>query len=99
MSERGESLPVRVARLEDRVTAITEAINGGPSVQWKRSIRGRLHEVENIQRAADNIADAARELRRSNVMVPRSVFVTVAATCATLAALAAVVTAVVSYWP
>jgi hypothetical protein len=30
-------------RVEDRSTANTEAINGGPNVPWEQSIRGRLH--------------------------------------------------------
>ena len=88
-----------MARIEDKVTALTEAINGGPSVQWSQSIRGRLHEVENIQRSVDNIAEAARELRRANIMVPVSIFKAIAGTVAVMAGLAAVVAVVVSYWP
>lgn len=99
MPERGDTLATRVALLEDKVTALTEAINSGPNVPWSKSLRGRMHDLEKLQWAADNLGDAAREMRRTNVMIPKSIFAAIAGTIAAMAALVAVVAGVVTYWP
>ncbi len=51
--------------LEHRFDELHELVHSGPSVPWRKSIRGRLHDVEQLMRAADNLRDAAREMRRS----------------------------------
>lgn len=81
------------------VSDIDEQVNSGPGVPWAKSVRGRLHEVEQIQRAADNLADAARQMRRANVVLPRSIFKAIAGTVAVMAGLAAVAAVVLTYWP
>lgn len=81
------------------MAAITEAINGGPTVPWAKCLRGRMHELEKLQWAADNLGNAAREMRRTNVLIPKSIFVAIGGTIAAMAALVAVVAGVVTYWP
>lgn len=39
-------------------------IHGGPTVEWGRSIRGRLHAMQSAIEAADKLAEATRELVR-----------------------------------
>lgn len=43
---------------------LEQLVNGGPNVPWSKSLRGRLHAAEQIDRATDNLRAAARELRR-----------------------------------
>ena len=51
--------------LEQRFGELHALVHSGPGVPWRKSIRGRLHEAEQLVRAADNLRDAAREMRRS----------------------------------
>lgn len=51
--------------LEQRFSELHELVHSGPNVPWRKSIRGRLHGAEQLMRAADNLRDAAREMRRS----------------------------------
>lgn len=77
----------RLATLEERMTIVLATIHGGDGVPYNRSIRGRLHELENIARAADNLAAAAREVRRTrdrqwSKLEKSALFVCAAATAA-----------------
>jgi len=47
------------------MTNLETLVNSGPNVPWSKSIRGRLHAAEQVDRAAANLAYAAREMRRS----------------------------------
>jgi hypothetical protein len=98
MSHARGSPEERLAILETRLDDLVETIDSGPRVPWSKSIRGRLHEIENLQAAADNLSAAARELRRANVVVPRGFFRTVAGTVAVMAAIAAIVAVILQYW-
>lgn len=55
----------RIATLELRVGQLEAVIHSGPGVPWAKSIRGRLHDAEQVDRAAENLRGAARELRRA----------------------------------
>jgi hypothetical protein len=55
---------VRLSLLERQMAEIHELLNGGPSVAWDRSIRGRLHAMQSTESAAAALADALREVRR-----------------------------------
>jgi hypothetical protein len=53
----------RLQRVEERLTEVLEALNGGPSVEWDRSIRGRLHRLTSDASSARAAADALTALR------------------------------------
>jgi hypothetical protein len=59
------TLEERLATLELRMTNLETLINSGPGTPWSKSVRGRLHAAEQVDRAAANLARAAREMRRS----------------------------------
>jgi hypothetical protein len=52
------SVETRLDRVEDRLAEVVELLNGGPNVSWDRSVRGRLHFLQN--------QDSARTLRDSD---------------------------------
>lgn len=61
---------VEIARLEERMRALQEdmtelkdAINGGHSVPFDRSVRGRLHEIENQQVSSAMLQQALQRLQ------------------------------------
>lgn len=54
-----------MALLEERVRLLDQEVNGGPAVEWKRSLRGRVHEVENELDAARLARQALDEVRRA----------------------------------
>jgi hypothetical protein len=56
----------RIATLELRVSQLEAVIHSGPGVPWSKSIRGRLHQAEQVDRATENLRAAARELRRAH---------------------------------
>lgn len=49
---------------EERIAKLLELIGGGGSTPWKRSIRGRLHEVEQELDAARLARQALDEVKR-----------------------------------
>lgn len=53
-----------MARIEERVRLLDQEVNGGPAVEWKRSLRGRVHEVENELDAARLARQALDEVKR-----------------------------------
>lgn len=60
-------------------------LNGGGQIPWERSIRGRLHAVQNTLHTADALATALREVRRDrahawNVWEKSGLFVCAAVT-------------------
>ena len=93
------SVPERLATLEGivlenrrRIEALYSDIHSGPGVEWKQSIRGRIHDMSGDLAAADKLAEALREdLRRRDKYergrIKRWQWVYLAV-CATLAAMA-----------
>jgi hypothetical protein len=55
----------RIALLEEAVRRHEHELNGGGNVEWKRSVRGRLHNVETEQDAARLAKAALDEVRRN----------------------------------
>jgi hypothetical protein len=55
----------RLAVVEDRLGTLLELVNSGPSVRWEDCIRGRLHAVLQAQANEQALAEAIREVRRS----------------------------------
>jgi hypothetical protein len=53
----------RIILLEERLARLDEAINGGDSVPWERSVRGRLHTVSDQVNAARIAQQALAEVR------------------------------------
>jgi hypothetical protein len=58
------SVEERLALIEERLSRVVELLNGGPSTPWKRSLRGRLHDVENELDAARLARQALDEVKR-----------------------------------
>jgi hypothetical protein len=53
----------RLERVEDKLREVVELLNGGPTVEWERSIRGRLHKLTGDASAARAAAEALSTLR------------------------------------
>lgn len=95
-----EAMPTvgeRLARLEalaadnrTRIDALHDDIHGGQGVEWKNSIRGRLHAMSSAIDAADKLAEATRELVREQSRQRQSRFKTWQWVAATILALLAV---------
>lgn len=83
-------LDARLARIELRVEEMYELLNGGPSVGWDRSIRGRLHTLmsELSARKMQRDATVARWTRGEKLGAGLIAFTTVATNLATLIAMA-----------
>lgn len=64
-AERLATLEALVIENRRDIDGILAAIDGGPAVEYKRSIRGRLHTMQSALEAADKLAEAGRELRRA----------------------------------
>jgi len=58
-------LETRVAVLELKLDELRELVNGGAHVRYEDSVRGRLHKVLQAQTNEAAVAEAIRELRRS----------------------------------
>ena len=56
----------RLARLEQRQAELWQLIHGGQDVEWKQSIRGRLHDVQQRLASEEALTQAIREVRRTN---------------------------------
>lgn len=56
---------MQLALLKQRVDSLWETINGGPNVEWKQSVRGRLHEMADFVQASRNLELATRNIKRS----------------------------------
>jgi hypothetical protein len=61
------SVATRLVLIEERLEDLIQLMNGGPEIEFARSVRGRLHMIENTLRGADKLADAAREVRLQRV--------------------------------
>lgn len=88
------SVEIRLDRLERDMRELLEMVNGGPSVTWERSLRGRLHAVTNTLDTANALTTALREVRRERARRWRPWMQFVLAACALLTAAAAVYSAV-----
>jgi hypothetical protein len=53
----------RLARVEEKLREVVELLNGGPTVAWDRSIRGRLHKLTGDASAARAAAEALAAVR------------------------------------
>lgn len=58
-------LETRLAVVEVKLDTLLELVNSGPRVRWEDSIRGRLHRVLEAQASEQALAEAIREVRRS----------------------------------
>jgi predicted nucleic acid-binding protein len=58
-------LETRVALVELKLDGLLELVNGGAAVRYEDSVRGRLHKVLQAQTNEAAVAEAIRELRRS----------------------------------
>jgi len=79
MATVGERLATQEAlskRNSERIDQLRDDIHGGPTVEWKQSIRGRLHDMQSAIEAADKLADATRELVREQNRLRASRFKT-----------------------
>lgn len=63
--ERLATIEAELRELRQSLGALLELVNSGPSVPWDQSIRGRLHHMRNSVLAAEQLAQAAREVRRA----------------------------------
>lgn len=97
VGERLATLEATARENREDIARILELINGGPSVQWEQSIRGRLHSMRDTQQTAEALESAAREIRRARTAqwskwekVGLFLFATITTTCAVIGALAAV---------
>ena len=63
--ERLATLEALAADNRRRIVELHDEIHGGPSVEWERSVRGRLHHMQSAIEAADKLADATRELAKA----------------------------------
>lgn len=90
--ERLATLEALAADNRSRIAELHDEIHGGQSVEWVRSVRGRLHAMQSAIEAADKLADAARELAKARKEEQRSRLTrrqwVYLAACATLAAVA-----------
>lgn len=72
-AERLVAIENRLESLETRLEAqhrdMLDRIDGGPTIQWERSVRGRLHTLEAdsvaSKAAAAALAEAQRERRKA----------------------------------
>jgi hypothetical protein len=95
VGERLATLEATARENRDDIQTILQLINGGPSVEWEQSIRGKLHAMRDTQATADALNTAARELRRQRQTqwatwqkIGLFIFSAITATCAIVAALA-----------
>lgn len=95
VGERLATLEATARENREDIARILELINGGPSVQWEQSIRGRLHSMRDTQQTAEALESAAREIRRARTAqwsrlekVGLFAFSGVIAVCAIISALA-----------
>lgn len=63
--QRVAELEARLTKIEMKLDGLLELVNSGPSVRWEDSIRGRLHRVLTQQANEQALAEAIREVRRS----------------------------------
>lgn len=59
-----DSLEERVTRLEERQANLIGLVNGGNGVEWRHSLRGRVHELRNSLATADALREALHEVRK-----------------------------------
>jgi len=64
VGERLATLEATARENREDIARILELINGGPSIAWEQSIRGRLHAMKDQQATAEALAAAVREVRR-----------------------------------
>lgn len=58
-------LETRVAVVEHKLDELLEVVSGGGRTRYEDSVRGRLHKVLQAQTNEAAVAEAIRELRRS----------------------------------
>ena len=85
--------------VEDRLRDLHADVHGGNGVEWERSLRGRVHKLENVQATTEALAAAARDLRRVNERRWSRVEKTGALLFAGLAVVPPWVLLIVTYWP
>jgi hypothetical protein len=57
--ERLTDLEASRRELERRLSALEDGLDGGPSVPWARSVRGRLHAMQSAMASAEMLRKAA----------------------------------------
>lgn len=64
--------PERLAALEAmnreqdrRLSGLEDALDGGPSVPYERSVRGKLHAMASAMASADKLREAAQAVERA----------------------------------
>lgn len=77
-----------------RLERIEDALDGGGDVEYPRSVRGRLHKIEGKMATTENLAQAAREMRRSQGQKLSRWVQVVIVLCGVVTAAAAVVGAI-----
>lgn len=65
MSQGHSDDGIRLALLERRVQEMYDLLHGGGGIEWKRSIRGQLHEMRDFVQASENLKIAAQDMRRA----------------------------------
>lgn len=55
----------KLALLEARVAGLEAEVHGGGSVDWKRSLAGKLHAMQSAMASAELVRDAAEAAARA----------------------------------
>jgi t-SNARE complex subunit (syntaxin) len=84
----------RLVRVEQHLEDLWQLVNGGPNVEWKQSIRGRLHDVQQRLASEEALTQAIREVRRTQTRRLATWAQIVLVLCGVVTALAAVIAAV-----
>lgn len=95
------TLAERLVRLEEicrenrqDIDGVLALINSGPGVEWKQSIRGRLHDVQQRLASEEALTQAIREVRRTQNQRLATWVQIVLVACGVVTAAAAIVAAV-----
>lgn len=95
------TLPERIARLEQiardagrELVELRADIHSGPGVEWKQSLRGRLHNMEARLASEEALTKAIREVRRTQNQRLATWVQLVLVACGVVTAAAAIVAAV-----
>ena len=99
------TLAERLVRLEEicrenrqDIDGVLALINSGPGVEWKQSIRGRLHDVQQRLASEEALTQAIREVRRTQSQAQSKRLATwaqvILVACGVVGAAAAVVAAI-----
>lgn len=76
------------------IDSILAVINSGPGVEWKQSLRGRLHDVQQRLASEEALTQAIREVRRSQTQRLATWVQITLVLCGVVTAAAAIIAAV-----